>query len=51
MYHIDKKYVIRELISAIKEDTVYPDYYRINGAVVVTLAKIPDYWEGTDEQK
>ena len=50
MYHIDPKFVIKKLIDEIKEDTSYPGYFRINGAVVVTLAKIPGYWEGTREQ-
>lgn len=49
MYHLDKKFVIEKLIDEIKPEG-YPGYFRINGAIVVTLAKIPDYWEGTKRQ-
>lgn len=51
MYHIDKRYVINSLIATIKEDTTYPGYFRVNGGVVVAFAKIPDYWESTEQQK
>ena len=50
MYHLDKKFVIRKLIEEIKPEG-YPGYFRINGAVLIALAKIPDYWEGTINQK
>ncbi|RJP72149.1 MAG: hypothetical protein C4539_03995 [Ignavibacteriales bacterium] len=49
MYHIDKKYIIKKLIDEIKPET-YPAYYCVNGGVIVALARIPDYWEGTIEQ-
>jgi|WetSurMetagenome_2_1015567.scaffolds.fasta_scaffold86000_2 hypothetical protein len=49
MYFIDKKFVINRLIEEIR-DTTYPGYNYINGGVVVTLARIPDYWEGSKQQ-